>query len=84
MVSRFLCCCCCYCCCCLLSLLFVSCLTVRWDGELGSLSATLYRARPDVFPVSTANPIPNEIPPSSTDLYDCLLIKIVQLTIRTK
>jgi hypothetical protein len=36
--------------------------TLRWDGEKDSLSATLYRARPDVFPVSTASPIPSEMP----------------------
>jgi hypothetical protein len=37
-------------------------LTQRWNGEKDSLSATLYQARPDVFPVSFAHPIPTEIP----------------------
>lgn len=34
-----------------------------WDGNVDSLSATLYRARPDVFPASSAEPIPTEMPP---------------------
>lgn len=29
-----------------------------WDGEKESISATLYAARPDLFPVSDARPIP--------------------------
>lgn len=33
-----------------------------WDGERESLAATLYRSRPDVFPVSAADPIPSEMP----------------------
>jgi hypothetical protein len=31
---------------------------LRWDGGLASLSATLYQARPEVFPPSDAAPIP--------------------------
>jgi hypothetical protein len=37
-------------------------LIARWDGDEASLSATLYQARPDVFPVSGASPIPSEMP----------------------
>jgi hypothetical protein len=37
-------------------------LILRWDGGMDSLSATLHRARPDVFPVSTSSPIPSEMP----------------------
>lgn len=33
-----------------------------WDGDKESLGATLFRARPDVFPVSNANPIASERP----------------------
>jgi hypothetical protein len=40
----------------------VLCSFSRWDGDQDSLSATLYRARPDVFPASDANPIPSEMP----------------------
>jgi hypothetical protein len=37
-------------------------LSARWDGDAESLAATLYQARPDVFPVSHATPIPSEMP----------------------
>lgn len=40
-----------------------------WDGEIASLSATLYQTRPDVFPVSDANPIPREKPISLAKCY---------------
>jgi hypothetical protein len=36
--------------------------TLRWDGGIDSLSATLYRARPDMFPLTNASPIPSETP----------------------
>lgn len=36
-----------------------------WDRRKESLSATLYRARPDLFPLSTFAPIPSEIPLAS-------------------
>jgi hypothetical protein len=35
---------------------------IRWKGDEGSLSATLYQARADVFPASDASPIPSEMP----------------------
>jgi hypothetical protein len=35
-------------------------LIVRWDEDIESLSATLYQARPDVFPMSTSSPIAND------------------------
>jgi hypothetical protein len=41
-----------------------SLLMLRWDGEMDSLSATLYNARPDVFPMSASSPIPSEMPDS--------------------
>lgn len=40
---------------------------IRWDGEQESLSATLYQARPDVFPVSASPPIPAETPDSNEE-----------------
>lgn len=40
-----------------------------WNGERDSLSATLYCARPDVFPLSTAAPIPGK--PTLSKLSYC-------------
>lgn len=38
------------------------CIPFWWDGELESLAATLFQARPDVFPLSTSSPIPSQFP----------------------
>jgi hypothetical protein len=48
---------------------------IRWDGDKESLAATLYQARPDVFPVSTSSPIPDEMPAvSNSDIQNLLQV----------
>lgn len=37
-----------------------------WDGSKESLSATLFQARPDVFPASEASPIPHNRPQTAS------------------
>lgn len=53
-------------------MLLLPILTSRWDGESDSLAATLSRARPDVFPVVLADPIPVEMPVGASRKRVCL------------